>query len=208
MKQILCFGDSNTWGYDPKTGERYAWGVRWTSILQEKLGTENAHIIEEGLCGRTTMFEDELREGRRGIDSLPFLLESHAPLDAIVLMLGTNDCKKIYRADETVIGLGIERLLALIRERQPQAKILLVSPIHLGSDVWRDGYDPEFDERAVAVSHRLKEVYQTLANAYHTEFPAASDCATYSQADMEHMEESGHRNLAEAIYEKLVVLIK
>ena len=192
MKQILCFGDSNTWGYDPKTGERYAWGVRWTSILQEKLGTENAHIIE----------------GRKGAAFLPTLLESHAPLDAIVLMLGTNDCKKIYRADETVIGLGIERLLALIRERQPQAKILLVSPIHLGSDVWRDGYDPEFDERAVAVSHRLKEVYQTLANAYHTEFLAASDCATYSQADMEHMEESGHRNLAEAIYEKLVVLIK
>ena len=66
MKQILCFGDSNTWGYDPKSGKRFAWGIRWTSIVQEELGFDKYHVIEEGLCGRTTVFEDELRAGRRG----------------------------------------------------------------------------------------------------------------------------------------------
>ena len=58
MKQLLCYGDSNTWGLIPGTKERYPWGIRWTSILQEKLGSSDVHVIEEGLCGRTTVFED------------------------------------------------------------------------------------------------------------------------------------------------------
>ena len=62
MKQIVCFGDSNTYGYIPENGERYPWGVRWTSLLNEKLGYDKYHIEEEGLCGRTTIFEDPLRD--------------------------------------------------------------------------------------------------------------------------------------------------
>ncbi len=95
MKQILAFGDSNTWGLVPgsKPHERFAWGQRWTSILQEKFDPEEVRIAEEGLCGRTTVFEDELRPGRKGVSSIPILLESHYPIDVLVLMLGTNDCK-------------------------------------------------------------------------------------------------------------------
>ena len=65
MQQVLCFGDSNTWGYNPENGERFPWGIRWTSILQQKLADKEIRIIEEGLCGRTTVFEDPLRQGRR-----------------------------------------------------------------------------------------------------------------------------------------------
>ena len=80
MKQLLCFGDSNTWGLIPKTNERYPWGVRWTSILQEKL--QNVRILEEGLCGRTTIFDDTYRKNRNGLESLPEILESNYPIDA------------------------------------------------------------------------------------------------------------------------------
>lgn len=66
MKQILCYGDSNTWGLIPGTQNRYPWGVRWTSILQEKMNPSEVRIIEEGLCGRTTVFEDSYREKRNG----------------------------------------------------------------------------------------------------------------------------------------------
>lgn len=207
MKQIICFGDSNTWGYNPETAERYQWGVRWTSILQEKLTFEKARVMEEGLCGRTTVFEDEFREGRRGIASLPLLLESHAPLDVIVLMLGTNDCKSVYHANEKVIGLGIESLLKVIKEKQPTAKVLLVSPIHLGDDVWKNEFDPEFDANSVLVSRQLKKVYQDIAKRYQIEFLAASDYAQFSIVDMEHMDEEGNRKLADAIYEKLLPLV-
>lgn len=94
MKQLLCFGDSNTWGLIPKTHERYSWGVRWTSLLQEKLEKHDIRVLEEGLCGRTTIFDDAYRKNRNGLESLPEILESNYP-DAAVIMLGTNDCKSL-----------------------------------------------------------------------------------------------------------------
>ena len=96
MKRILAFGDSNTWGYIPGKKGRYPKSIRWTGLLNDSI--EEADIIEEGLCGRTTIFEDELRKGRRGVELLPVLLESHYPIDGAILMLGTNDCKKAYNA--------------------------------------------------------------------------------------------------------------
>ena len=81
---ILCFGDSNTYGYRPDGSGRFDADTRWTGLLQKKLGT-NDRIIEEGLCGRTTVFSDELREGRRGLDTIGILLESHAPVDLLPL---------------------------------------------------------------------------------------------------------------------------
>ena len=87
MKQILCFGDSNTYGLVPATTDRYGWGVRWTSIINEKLGLQEYRVIEEGLCGRTTVFDDPFREGRRGTQLFPTLLETHRLLDCIVITL-------------------------------------------------------------------------------------------------------------------------
>ena len=118
MKQILCFGDSNTWGYDGESRERLPWGVRWTSLLQEKLNKEEYRVIEEGLCGRTTVFEDPLRDGRKGTALLPTLLETHAQADVITLMLGTNDCKTYNHASADRIGKGIEKLIQQIRKAQ------------------------------------------------------------------------------------------
>lgn len=103
MKQILCFGDSNTWGYDGESGERLPFKVRWTGRLQKAYEGKDVRIIEEGLCGRTTVFEDPFRQGRRGTALLPTLLETHHPVDLVVLMLGTNDCKTIFGASAEVI---------------------------------------------------------------------------------------------------------
>lgn len=97
MKNVLCFGDSNTYGYDPAgmrdgTAVRYAHDVRWCGVAQRDLG-EGWHVIEEGLNGRTTVRDDmcHLDTNLNGIRALPMLLEAHKPLDAIVIMLGTND---------------------------------------------------------------------------------------------------------------------
>ena len=146
MKQILCFGDSNTYGLIPgTTNQRYGWGTRWTSILDDKVRTKGYRVIEEGLCGRTTVFDDPFRTERRGTEMLPAILESHRPVDTIVLMLGTNDCKSVYSATPEVIGQGIEQLLDQINTVNPDAKILLVSPIYLGERIWEEDFDPEFD---------------------------------------------------------------
>ena len=141
MKHILCFGDSNTYGLIPQINGRYSWDERWTGILNSKLGLDNYRIIEDGLCGRTTIFEDPLRDNRNGSKILPTVLETNNGIDAIILMLGTNDCKTVYGATAEIIGKGIERLINIIKQYSITSKILLVSPIHFGENVWHNEYD-------------------------------------------------------------------
>ena len=135
MKQILCFGDSNTWGYDGESRERLPWGVRWTSLLQEKLNKEEYRVIEEGLCGRTTVFEDPLRDGRKGTALLPTLLETHAQADVITLMLGTNDCKTVFGASADVIGKGIKDCWIRSRNTHQERKSFSCLP-----SIWEKKY--------------------------------------------------------------------
>ena len=203
MRQILCFGDSNTWGLDGATGKRLPWGVRWTSRLQDRLQHDQYHIIEEGLCGRTTIFEDPLREGRRGTSVLPVLLETYDDVDDIILMLGTNDCKAAFNASAEMIGKGIVRLLEQIEEYTPNARVLLISPIYLGKNVWKEEYDPEFSKESVEVSEKLERVYERIANDRGISFLKASDYVCCSEKDQEHLDAEGHAVLAEALYKKL-----
>ena len=197
MKHILAFGDSNTWGLIPGTKERYPYEKRWTGIIDSRL--DGVRIIEEGLCGRTTVFEDELRPGRKGADLFPIILESQSPIDGLIIMLGTNDCKAINNATSYTIGKGIERCLNIASIYLPADKILLMSPIHLGENVWRPDKDPEFNKESVKVSKELKSVYKEIAERRGHKFLAASDYARAGEADEEHLDEEGHRMLAEAI---------
>lgn len=203
MKQILCFGDSNTYGLIPKSGGRYGWGVRWTSILNEKLGLDKYHVIEEGLCGRTTIFDDPLRDNRNSVKLLPAVLESNKGIDTVVLMLGTNDCKTVYGATAEVIGRGVERLIKIIRYYSEESKILLISPIRFGSKVWQKEYDPEFSKDSINVNEGLAAVYKRIADRENIYFLDASLSSKPSEEDQEHMNEAGHKALAEAVYEKV-----
>lgn len=202
MKNILCFGDSNTYGLIPGTTERYGFAERWTGIISERFREKNYRIIEEGLCGRTTVFDDPLRSVRRGSELLPVILESHKPLDLVILMLGTNDCKAHYEASPQVIGLGIKKLIDQIKAVYADAEVLVVSPILLGEDIW-DGYDVEFDEKSVKTSKKLGEVYKQIALDEGVEYLSASDYATPSKQDREHLDLEGHKFLAKAIGDKI-----
>lgn len=203
IREIVCFGDSNTYGLIPGTWNRYEYGVRWTSILQENVKNLGYHVSEEGLCGRTTIFADKTRVGRKGTDIFPVILESHSPVDLIILMLGTNDCKTEYNATAEKIGSGIVELLELAKKYSPQSKVLLISPIHLAEGVGEAGYDPEFDAKSVWHSRQLAKVYERIARENNCYFLAASDYANPSERDREHMDEAGHQNLAKAVTKKV-----
>lgn len=202
MKQIVCFGDSNTYGLIPGTTDCYDWNTRWTGIVGEEMSRQGYLVQEEGLCGRTTIFDDPLRAGRRGTELLPVILETHNPIDIVILMLGTNDCKSYYGASAEVIGLGIRQLIQQIKAGVPDAKLILVSPIQLGEDIW-DGYDLEFDQTSVETSKDLPRVYQRIAKEEGIAYLAASDYAKPSFRDREHMDETGHRQLANGILKLL-----
>ena len=114
MINILCFGDSNTFGTNPKGG-RHSWNTRWPGRLQVLLGPEY-YVIEEGMGGRTTVWDDPLEPGRCGIQALPMALQSHKPLDLVILFLGTNDCKAHFHASPRVITKGMENLCHTYRD--------------------------------------------------------------------------------------------
>ncbi len=130
-KNVLCFGDSNTWGYMPGGIGRYDYKTRWTGILQEKLGADY-YVIEEGLCGRTTAWEDPIEGYKSGVAQLIPILLSHSPLDLVIIMLGTNDLKLRFSLSPQDIALGIETLVKIIQQpldwyyRVPE--ILVVCP--------------------------------------------------------------------------------
>lgn len=208
MKFILCFGDSNTYGLIPGGSDRFGWGIRWTSILDERMRKNGYRVIEEGLCGRTTVFEDAYRKGRNGSKLLPILLEAHNPIDIVVLMLGTNDCKTIYGAAPERIGEGIEVLIEQIQNFDSGIQIVLVSPIFLGEGVWEEGYDTEFDRASVEVSKALPRVYKKIAQKYGTAFLAASDYALPGSEDREHMDAENHRYFADAVTEKIEEMVR
>ena len=202
MKQILAFGDSNTWGLIPGTGERYPEHIRWTGLLQKAAMPLGFRVLEDGVCGRTTVFRDPVRTGLRGIDSVS-RHSSAKDLAAVILMLGTNDCKKVFHASPEEIGDGVEQCIAAFEKIVPPDRILVLSPLLLGEDVWKPDKDPAFDRQSVRTSKALREVYRSIAAKRGNLFMAASDHAAASRADEEHLNAEGHEHLAAAIWKKL-----
>lgn len=136
MFEVLCFGDSNTWGYSPKSRDRFARKTRWPGVLQAALG-DGFSVVEEGLGGRTTVWDDPIEGDKNGRRQLPAPLESHKPLDLVVLMLGTNDLKRRFSAPASDIAAGVERLIGIILASSSGGtgkapRILVIAPPPLG----------------------------------------------------------------------------
>ena len=152
MKQILAFGDSNTWGLIPGSCERYPESVRWTGLLQKAAEP----------YGRTTVFRDPFRPGLRGVDSIG-RYHGAGDLSAVILMLGTNDCKAVFRASPEQIGRGLEQCILRFEALVPPGRILVISPLLLGQEIWKPDKDPAFDSRSVITCAALKETYREIA---------------------------------------------
>ena len=201
MMNILCFGDSNTFGTNP-SGGRWDLHERWPSVLQDELGM-NYRVIEEGLGGRITVMEDELEGDKCGKRHLPVLLRSHRPLDLVIIMLGTNDMKHRFNMLPVDIAKGAAQLGEIVKSYPygayyPVPQVLLVSPVLIKPGISHSPYTG-FTEEAVRVSHQLGEYYRQEAEAHHWLFLDASEVASASERDKLHMEKEDHRALAEAL---------
>ena len=207
MKTVLCFGDSNTYGYDPKgvacgTRYRYPFDVRWPGVLQGLLGPD-WHVVEEGLCGRTTVHRDPYEAGLCGLDALPIALSSAQPIDAVVLMLGTNDTKTCFRLPACDIARGIESLVLAIKRFPwavgcPAPKILIVAPPHIGEGV-AEVVLSSFDEGSAKVSRQLAAAYEVIAAEQGCAFLDAATLCAPSEIDHIHLMPEGHRALAHGV---------
>lgn len=194
MKRILLYGDSNTWGYDPRTEGRYDETTRWAGVLARTLGAGYT-IIEEGLNGRTTVLDDPLGEGKNGKTYLGPCLDSHWPLDVVVLMLGTNDLKHRFGLSAFDIAKGVRVLVETILTRGAGLegglpKLLLLSPPHLNPQ----GLGESF-AGGVEKSHGLAACYEEVARELGCEFFDVATLIGSSPVDGVHWERNAHKRV-------------
>lgn len=205
MYNVLCFGDSNTWGFMPGLGTRYPRDIRWPGIVQKNLG-DDFYIIEEGMNGRTCGHSDIISPQRSGIDYIYPCLVSQKPLDLIIVFLGTNDTKARYHMNAYEVSLGMKNLLHFIRSHMQwegiQADILLVAPAPLEDySVVPNG---QVDEFSVATSRKLAPFYKAIAEEMGLYFMDAADYATELGVDGIHFTPASHAKMAEAMTAKIL----
>lgn len=199
MKNILCYGDSNTWGCKPGVLTRHPADVRWTGVVQKLLGP-TYNIIENGINGRSTVWDDPANPCRNGLFGLGYALYSAKPLDLVVLMLGTND---LNYTNAEGYALGIKLLAQRILKANTsfpgtseifpdKPRLLLVSPIHVTQD------RPSYPE-----SCKLAGYTEQVATGLGIPWLDASAYAKPSPLDGCHMEAEQHLALGQAIYEKI-----
>lgn len=211
-KHIVCFGDSNTHGYCAATDGRFDENERWTCLLGKLLGPDYL-ILEEGLSGRTTCFEDPIHEGLSGLDYIYPCLMSHEPVDLLIIMLGTNDTKERFGSSAACISMGLKRLVAKAiattdcwHNRAP--KILIVVPKTIDREYETTAVGATMGRGCAEKSEGLVAEYQAVAQlmgcAY---FDANTVVAQNNHIDYMHLTAEGHRCLAEALAKLVPELI-
>jgi lysophospholipase L1-like esterase len=208
MFEVLCYGDSNTWGADPSREGRFARYVRWPGVLQKALGSEY-HIIEEGLGGRTTVWDDPIEGHKNGREYLIPCLATHSPLDLVIILLGTNDLKKRFSVTGQDIAFGAGVLVDTVYKsrsgRKGKApKVLLLAPPPLGKlselkEMFEGGYEK---------SLKFSEHFKTVAHQSGCEFLDTATVMKTSDIDGLHFEKSAHKQLGEAVANKVKMILR
>ncbi len=204
-KRILCYGDSNTWGYIPGTAERYDEDTRWPCLLEKKLG-DGYDIIEEGMSGRTTAFDTGFDDYLNGKKALGYIMKSHLPLECAIVMLGTNDICD-HRMDRIELGLmeivrEIKNANWIYRTKTPvfpsgKAEILLVSPLPFGEACPLSG---EIKKESLLYPEMTRRVAETMG----VHFLDPSPYIKPSDTDGIHLSAKSHALLASLIYNSLM----
>lgn len=202
-KTVLCYGDSLTWGYDAETLGRHRFEDRWPSVLQKALG-EDVQVIAEGLNGRTTAYDDHLSDSdRNGARVLPTLLQTHAPLDLVIIMLGTNDMKRGIAGNAFLARQGIQRLVGLIRHQEwpmdgmDNPGILIVSPPPCCETA--DTIFAAMFAGAVEESAMLASLYRDLADEMDCGFFDAGSVAAVTPLDGVHLDAENTRAIGRGL---------
>ena len=202
---ILCYGDSNTYGYVPETGLRYPRNVRYPGRLQTLLGDEYV-VIEEGCNGRTTVQEDPVDRWKNGLPYLRPCLNSHKPVDIVIMMLGSNDLKTMFNLTGEQITDGAGQLVDVIKsftaEKQgfvPQ--IILVAPPEIGPGIKSSPFYGRFSEGAIEESKKFSACYKAIAEQKGCIFLDATRYIKPSEYDSLHLTRDGHLTLAEKLCE-------
>jgi len=205
-KRVLCFGDSNTWGYNPADGSRYEEDTRWPCVLQNMLGSDY-NVIEEGQNGRTFNTDDYLNGYMSGNYYIKPCLKSHDPIDYFILMLGTNDLKKEYSQtledicnDADILVDEAAKYWELYARKKP--KVLILSPPYINDGLFRSNFKKDFEGKdAIEKSKLLYNKLELVATKHEYDIIDISIRVKAGNEDGLHIDKEGHKVLAEIVYE-------
>lgn len=203
---ILCFGDSNTHGYNAENNGRFSEEERWPCLLGSYLG-KDFRIIEEGLNGRTTVFDDPLSEGLSGLQYLYPCMMTHKPIDLLIIMLGTNDTKERFNATPENSAKGIECLVRKAEQTtdawRNKPDILLVAPPPIASGYETPRVFGEMGKKCVEKSKFLAPLFKEVADRLGYRFLDAGtiDEMKMNQIDYMHLTVKSHCLLAKKLAE-------
>ncbi|GAB1483545.1 SGNH/GDSL hydrolase family protein [Treponema sp.] len=210
MKTILCYGDSNTWGANPSGASRFGPHIRWPGVLRDELNQyataseRDYWVVEEGLCGRTTCREDPVEGDKNGLRQLIPILDSHKPLDLVIVMLGTNDLKVRFNPTAWDIAQGAQLvgksvLSSATGEGDTAPKLLLIAPPPTAKLTY---FRPMFGS-CKEISEAMAARYRQFATEIGAEFLDAGSIIVSSDLDGIHLEASEHRKLGLAVAAKV-----
>lgn len=208
MPTLLCYGDSNTWGAPPALPEqmvdRYPPHVRWPGVMAQQLG-EDYTVIENGLCGRTTVYPDPIQGAHLdGLAHLPVALETSSPLDMVLIMLGTNDLKTRFNADAQIIannvGTLVEQVWAFTDDALP---VLVICP----PQAKEVGIARSPFAGAEARSRAFPHAFSRMVVEKNIPWLDAGEFIVSSDVDGVHLEANAHRLLGEVIADKVNSLL-
>ena len=203
---VLCYGDSNTYGYDPYTGGRYPYDKRWTALLEEMLGSRY-EVISEGLNGRTTAYDRPGAAWKNGAGSFISCLGTHKPVDFVIIMLGTNDCDAEMGLSAEDIASGMERLVNMVEEETPALQgyvpeIIIAAPAAIQGDYKSSPFADKLTPGSLQKSVDIGPLYRMIAERHGVRFADAT-AGIEVAADCEHLTKEGHRQIARLFYETI-----
>lgn len=203
MKKILCFGDSNTYGFNPKNGERFNSSTRWSGILKSSL-KDNFLIIEQGCNNRTCFSDNPNGEEMTGCKAITKYLSTD--IDYLVISLGVNDLQKFYNNNEESIRTGFSKFLEHIYSIKKNLKIIVLIPSKITDDVLSGYFSTMFDEHSIELSNILSKILIEISKKYNCKYINLDTIANVSKIDGLHYDEISHKTIANTLYDYIVNL--
>lgn len=202
MKKILCYGDSNTYGFIPETCTRYDKNSRWSGILSQYMNGD-FEILEEGMNNRTGFFKNPEGLKQSGGEYLPIYLQNHRDIDICVLNLGTNDAQFFYNLDEQNCKSGIENLIKSVKEANQNTKIIIVPPVKITQNILSSRFSLMFDKNSIDKIQKVFHIFEQTAIENNCLYFDFNNYVTPSNTDGLHYSKESHeiiaRNLAQFI---------
>lgn len=200
MKKIFCFGDSNVYGFNPENGTRFDKNSRWSGILQT-LTMGNYKIIEAGCNNRTAFSTNPAGKVMTGIQILPELLPKDT--DIVILAIGINDLQTQYNVEISDFEIGLQKLINMIREKTPNAEIILLAPSIIQENILISYFATLFDSKSIQKSSLLAPIYEKIARENNCKYLNLNEIAKPSSIDGLHYEKNEHQKIANAIFKLL-----